>query len=308
MFSILWYTAMVGKKSSLKVLRQILSFYGIPKSQIFETSFVQGVTYRWAIAWTFSSAAAALYHSFTILNITKASDENFHSTAKAKSIQENSADNIHQAKITMSLNQVIETMLPSEKMAPYPSGFDPLVHNQDNLIAARCLQRLVLCVDQLASNLSQQNFQGFEEIKYMTPLGHFNDLKWNVHVSYEIIQPTESNTSTSPFCGLRCRLSHASTVGGASTSNVLDYHTSEVLKPLLDLQISIFQQFVDSGNSMDTDDISAEATSSSHEANLQIVFEVLRSYCSVGLAHKIFQRSLDFFGAELLRSNRRLVQ
>jgi hypothetical protein len=66
--SILWYTAMVGKKSSIGILKKILQKEGIPKEQIFTTVFAQGVTYRWGLAWTFIPEAAALYMSYQLLH------------------------------------------------------------------------------------------------------------------------------------------------------------------------------------------------------------------------------------------------
>ena len=58
---VLWYTAMLGKKSSVKVIVQILLREGFKRSQIFTSTFAQGTTYRWGIAWTWSIAAAEQY-------------------------------------------------------------------------------------------------------------------------------------------------------------------------------------------------------------------------------------------------------
>lgn len=65
--SVLWYTAMVGKKSSLARLKHMLLAEGIPREQIFVREFAQGVTYRWGLAWTFSPEAAALNNSFEVM-------------------------------------------------------------------------------------------------------------------------------------------------------------------------------------------------------------------------------------------------
>lgn len=65
--SVLWYTAMVGKKSSIAVLRAQLLAEGLKKEQIILTTFMQGITYRWAIAWTFSTPAAVLAHTHMML-------------------------------------------------------------------------------------------------------------------------------------------------------------------------------------------------------------------------------------------------
>jgi hypothetical protein len=58
---------MVGKKSSLGILKAILIKEGIPKQQIFTTVFAQGVTYRWGLAWTFLPEAAAAYQTTLLL-------------------------------------------------------------------------------------------------------------------------------------------------------------------------------------------------------------------------------------------------
>jgi 23S rRNA A1618 N6-methylase RlmF len=65
--SVLWYSAMVGKKSSLTTLKQMLLQEGVPREQIFIREFAQGVTYRWGLAWTFSPEAAALNKAFEMV-------------------------------------------------------------------------------------------------------------------------------------------------------------------------------------------------------------------------------------------------
>jgi 23S rRNA A1618 N6-methylase RlmF len=52
---IVWYTSMLGKKSSLVPIKQYLAQVGI--NQVYTTAFVQGKTRRWGIAWTLSSHA-----------------------------------------------------------------------------------------------------------------------------------------------------------------------------------------------------------------------------------------------------------
>lgn len=47
-----WYTSMVGKKSSLRILRSYLREKAV-KNHL-TTEFVQGYTHRWGIAWTFT--------------------------------------------------------------------------------------------------------------------------------------------------------------------------------------------------------------------------------------------------------------
>ena len=50
-----WYTSMVGKKSTLKALRQQLCAAGVSALRV--TEFAQGRTSRWGIAWSFAEAA-----------------------------------------------------------------------------------------------------------------------------------------------------------------------------------------------------------------------------------------------------------
>ena len=52
--SVLWYTAMVGKKSSLGVLLRLLKALGI--TNVRTVRFQQSRTCRWALAWSYTSA------------------------------------------------------------------------------------------------------------------------------------------------------------------------------------------------------------------------------------------------------------
>jgi hypothetical protein len=58
---------MVGKKSSVSILKRMLLEEGLSSSQFATTAFMQGVTYRWGVAWTFSEPAALLYHTQAML-------------------------------------------------------------------------------------------------------------------------------------------------------------------------------------------------------------------------------------------------
>jgi hypothetical protein len=59
---------MVGKKSSITILKRVLQFEGIPKHQIFTYTFAQGITHRWGIAWTFLPEYARLYAQSVLLH------------------------------------------------------------------------------------------------------------------------------------------------------------------------------------------------------------------------------------------------
>lgn len=48
-----WYTSLVGKKKSLKVLLRTLREHGIHNTRT--TEFLQGQTVRWGIAWSFTT-------------------------------------------------------------------------------------------------------------------------------------------------------------------------------------------------------------------------------------------------------------
>ena len=50
---ITWFTAMLGKKSSLVLIQKELELLGLGVGSIRKTEFVQGKTIRWGIAWTF---------------------------------------------------------------------------------------------------------------------------------------------------------------------------------------------------------------------------------------------------------------
>lgn len=331
---------MVGKKASLKTLREVMQAYGIPRNHIFETSFIQGVTNRWAIAWTFSSEAAALFQTYTLLNTTKATDRAAVSavgsdasvpSAPSSSSREpvNSAahqDQIQLAKFASTSFQ--STMLQAEKLAPYPTEIAHFLHTSSLspslssssqatsvMFLGRCLQRLVSCIDQLGTHLSQQHFQGFESITFMTPLGHINSVKWNVHVSHEtryhpvVVSP--SIQQSVHLCEVHCRLSILTSGAEAipSSSSAVSLHSvkTEALKPLIDLRFTVSPSSPSSSSSstsMDTDQ--AEIPSDDGEdLNVSVVMQLTNSYCAAGLASKLVQRSKDFLEPELERTNRR---
>jgi len=52
-----WYTTMVGRKATLKAVKQDLLRHRVPALRV--TEFAQGRTSRWGIAWSFSAAAQA---------------------------------------------------------------------------------------------------------------------------------------------------------------------------------------------------------------------------------------------------------
>lgn len=56
-----WFTSMVGKKSSLKVLMSKLRDIGV--TVVKTTEFVQGQTCRWGLAWSFMPATRNLISS-----------------------------------------------------------------------------------------------------------------------------------------------------------------------------------------------------------------------------------------------------
>lgn len=58
-----WYSSLVGKMQSLKLLKKMLLCEGVPVDHVFTHTLAQGVTYRWVIAWTFNAEAAALVRS-----------------------------------------------------------------------------------------------------------------------------------------------------------------------------------------------------------------------------------------------------
>lgn len=53
---VLWYTSMIGKKSTIRKILAVLREKQVPQTRT--TEFFQGRTKRWGIAWTFSSEVA----------------------------------------------------------------------------------------------------------------------------------------------------------------------------------------------------------------------------------------------------------
>ena len=52
-----WYTSMLGKKSSLMTIEKKLKDMGFGRGQLRTTSFIQGNSTRWGVAWTFRQAS-----------------------------------------------------------------------------------------------------------------------------------------------------------------------------------------------------------------------------------------------------------
>jgi 23S rRNA (adenine1618-N6)-methyltransferase len=52
-----WYTSMVGKKGTLRALRQRLQSVGV--TAVRTTELTQGRTSRWVLAWSFSARPTA---------------------------------------------------------------------------------------------------------------------------------------------------------------------------------------------------------------------------------------------------------
>lgn len=365
LYSVLWYTAMVGRKSSLKLLRHIMQQYQIPKEQIFETSLLQGVTYRWAIAWTFSAEAAGLYQTYMMLNTTKASDIHvantqvshppIHSTddmssppndndnflAKDDAVLTQGNGEMSNQLASMSATLFQSTMLEIERQASYPDSFSSVlsssIANLSYQLLARCMQRMTGCLDQISQHLSQQNFQGFESITFMSPLGHINSVQWNVHATYTSRSLLTTNSignpsaaTIPPTCEVDCRLSIlTSTAESVLAPSALSSHApgyssmftavkSDAFKPLVDLRFRISltsprssQLPSSSSTAMDTDqpDISrhltADVTQDQEESTVVVFMQLVNSYCAAGLASKLYQRSKEFLEAEMIRTNRK---
>lgn len=166
---------MVGKKSSLPTLKRILIVNGIPVNQIFETSFAQGVTHRWGLAWTFIPEAARLYHAYIFLQ-----KPDVQLDSKASEI-DSSGSGMPFLSTEVDPEQFQKTMLSKEKES-LPSATES---NILEYLAWASRNRLADILPKLAETLSSQNYQGFEEFSYMTPLGVTNNIKWDIGVAVE---------------------------------------------------------------------------------------------------------------------------
>eukprot|EP01033_Poteriospumella_lacustris_P009429 gene9429-6756_t len=157
----------------------------------------------------------------------------------------------------------------------------------------------------LGTHLSQQHFQGFESITFMTPLGHINSVQWNVHVSHE--------TRYRPYlCEVHCRLSiltsGAEAIPSSSSSVSLHSVKTEALKPLIDLRfaVSLSSSFAPSSKaSMDIDQVDSHTEEGDEDVHIAVTMILTNSYCAAGLASMLVQRSKDFLEPELERTNRR---
>lgn len=119
-----WYTCMMGRKRTLKILLKILRCLGVrnPRS----TKFVQGKTMRWGLAWTFLPIAK---------QSISCADKVF---AKIPTVV--TAQGLEETELTVPLqieissNQLLDTCLPKERLVKDITSGDATSTNKISLL------------------------------------------------------------------------------------------------------------------------------------------------------------------------------
>ncbi len=182
---------MVGRKSSIGLLKSILQHEGVPKQHIFTTVFAQGVTYRWGLAWTFIPEAAALYMSYQLLqgNIDTNTMNSDHLQTMPYS-QRKEEEEKNAFALSLTQNEFHQTMTGQEKSIldriVQSASFDA-VNDEDGgtqskiqqppsvLLLEEGKKRLAMILFGLDDALTSINLSKFPEIHYLAaPSGQGN--------------------------------------------------------------------------------------------------------------------------------------
>lgn len=190
---------MVGKKSSLKILKSILTREGIPRKQIFTTTFAQGVTHRWGLAWTFLPEAAALYQSSQLLNSSSLLPSSqtpapIHPSEADKNVPPPSSD-ISSLQLQVSPIQFFETMTQAERLKK-SSFLDQLSFLQslspectDTLLELASERIELLCGEMNQALISSSQLSKFPEMTYLsTTNNQLQSVQWNYSCKTTIIE------------------------------------------------------------------------------------------------------------------------
>ena len=154
---VIWYTTMVGKQASLRVLLRILQQEGVPRSQIFTTTLRQGRTHRWCLAWTFSATAAVHYTAAAkaAVELTRlkqqecSTNQSGHYSIDSTTISTGSSSScavqlVHAFETTTTLFAVRASVLPSDREKL--GSIFPIVSDTDHTMLMREAElSLLLC-------------------------------------------------------------------------------------------------------------------------------------------------------------------
>jgi hypothetical protein len=135
---ILWYTTMVGKHSSLKILTKVLLREGVARSSIFTTTLRQGLTHRWCLAWTFVPAAAKGYRQFAHEQARKAalSDKAGDSSSALEDTGTGGGDKeLHHYHCELTVQSLQETRIAADTGALTTAAFSALLAADSSTLA-----------------------------------------------------------------------------------------------------------------------------------------------------------------------------
>jgi hypothetical protein len=214
LYSVIWYTSMLGKKTSVRILRHFLQSIGLNRSQIQYYRIQQGQTHRWILAWTFLVPAATLYQTYALLHPNSAADStgstnNDHNEDVNMSIDDTlttsssavikNTDSFSTAVnnslslshvLSISIDQVISTTLP-EEMQICSSVLNTNIIT-DSLAYHLLTHRTTTILNQLQSLLNQQHYyhdylsKGDVEKNYMTAQGSLSAQQpWTIEVKIQ---------------------------------------------------------------------------------------------------------------------------
>lgn len=206
---------MVGKHSSLKQIKRILLHEGVHKDHIFTTTLAQGLTHRWAVAWTFHSAVADAYrlscdgkqsggNSHTAAG-TAGTDTGVHSGSGSPYLSTNTvADYVYAS--TVSMQGLLNTMLPEDGIIltskPYAEHVLPL----RTLCETCTISSDALVLKAVSRVLSAVHHSCTVSV---TPTTHVADLQY-------VLDSIHTSTDSSPISATVTYSVHSNSNGGSS--------------------------------------------------------------------------------------------
>lgn len=282
--SIIWYTAMVGKKSSLKTLKKMLLREGLPPNQMFTTVFAQGVTHRWGFAWTFVHEAAALYACFGVLGSSSATTSSTPNTnpINPTTVQLSTSTAADPAKyeFDFSFEQYLATSLVEEtkEMFVYLQSRNVSINTESNVALTALVPIIATRMNLVCSKLEE----AYTSINIKS---HVAD------ISFITSQGTFGHTASKG--SLRVEIVH----------NALAVNDPEALSVLFHIH------YVDSHfqKQLATLEIFVKIFRLLPHGYIQLrgKVNILGSYCSSGLVNRLQHRTFELLESEFLRNTRK---
>eukprot|EP01039_Chlorochromonas_danica_P004098 gene4098-4486_t len=318
--SILWYTAMVGKKASISVLKSILLAEGLDEEQIVIFTLTQGVTYRWVIAWTFLRPAARLYQIKAIVVSSlppprplplggegSISDDTPSSSSSALPLPQLQFL-LELSSETLKTTSLIEEIARATREAVVSTIPRPYYYF---LLA---WQRVVTILSSLQEVLRGQHYYHghltkLTEASFVLPIGVVKTMPWEVEVVLETLDNDDGGSSSGgggggvvvegiPIVRWRCHVNAVFTIPSATSSSTNEMHTTRLLTFVVKLSCR-------PTTSEQTMPVDMKEVGGAYPLIAEVEVVLARSRCEGSLVSRIFSRVREYVEAEFLRSNRR---